>query len=179
MNFNKDALSPTQRYLWTLELVYKEGNHLLYSWKRVFQDQQINLVWVKSLDKDPESAVQLEAFVSRFSRMQDSLADKLLPRWLECLAEKPGSQIENLNKAERFGVISNTEDWLMTRRLRNQLVHEYMTDTHVFLASLLEAKKKTDLLVQAYNNIRNYQPQLIFQDATTELPPELDVVIKL
>jgi hypothetical protein len=56
--------------------------------------------------------------------MQDTIAHKLLPRWLEALVESPGSQIEMLNRAERLGAIESTENWLMARKLRNRLIHE-------------------------------------------------------
>ncbi len=55
-------------------------------------------------DRHPELAKRLEAFVSRCGRMQDTIADKLLPRWLLAMAETPGSQIAVLNRAERLGV---------------------------------------------------------------------------
>ena len=76
------------------------------------------------MENNPEIVESLEAFVSRFGRMQDTIADKLLPRWLLILAETPGSQIETLNRAERLDVPSNVENWLAARKLRNKLVHE-------------------------------------------------------
>jgi len=70
---------PAARFLQTLEIVAKEGVHLSYSWNRLFS-QTIDVEWVASLDQNPSIAEQLEAFVSRFGRMQDTMADKLLPR---------------------------------------------------------------------------------------------------
>ena len=66
-------------------------------------------------------AERLEAFVSRFGRMQDTIADKLLPRWLLAQAETPGSQIETLNRAEKLGVLPDVEQWLEARKLRNHI----------------------------------------------------------
>lgn len=84
------------------------------------------------MEQDRERAERLEAFVSRFGRMQDTLADKLLPRWLSALAEPVGSQIENLNRAERLGVVEDTLQWLEARKLRNRLVHEYAIEAADF-----------------------------------------------
>lgn len=64
------------------------------------------------------------------------MADKLLPRWLLALAERPGSQIEVLNRAERLGVLEDVTAWLEARQLRNRLIHEYMTDSEAFAADL-------------------------------------------
>jgi hypothetical protein len=120
-------LTPAERFLQTLEIVSREGKHLSYSWSRLF-NQSIDIAWVDNLEKDPHCAEQLEAFISRFGRTQDTIADKLLPRWLHALAEVPGSQIETLNRAVRLGVLTGTERWLEARNLRNRVVHEYMTD---------------------------------------------------
>jgi hypothetical protein len=61
---------PVARFLETLEIVFREGTHLAYSWKRVFS-QPIDAAWVRRLDASPQRAEMLEAFVSRFGRMQD------------------------------------------------------------------------------------------------------------
>jgi len=98
---------PVERFLQTLEIVAREGKHLTYSWNSLFS-QMIDAEWVHNLEQDPACAERLEAFVSRFGRMQDTMADKLLPRWLLALAEVPGSQIETLNRAERLGVLTST-----------------------------------------------------------------------
>lgn len=79
------------RFLDTLSIVAKEARHLEWSYNYLYQ-QPIDADWVEALKHHPERAEQLEAFVSRYGRLQDTLADKLLPRWLIALAEKPGSQ---------------------------------------------------------------------------------------
>jgi hypothetical protein len=136
-----------------LGIVAKEGRHLSYSWNRLFK-QSIDVGWVNNLEANPECAENLEAFVSRFGRMQDTMADKLFPRWLLALAEKPGSQIETLNRAERLGVLANTEQWLEMRNLRNRLVHEYMCDAVKFVEDLALAKEYSLVLMATFNALR-------------------------
>ncbi|MBB3332430.1 hypothetical protein BDK63_003324, partial [Halomonas campaniensis] len=107
MTDGRQSLLPIDRFLWTLEIVRREGRHLSYSWRSLFESgTSLDSDWVASLDQCPEEAVRLEAFVSRYSRMQDTIADKLIPRWLQSLAERTGSQIENLNRAERLRCLS-------------------------------------------------------------------------
>ena len=149
-------LLPIDRYLWTLGIIYKEGKQLIYSWNQLFGNDKVDQSWVDSLVDAPDEAVQLEAFVSRYGRMQDSMADKLIPRWLQTLAEQPASQIENLNRAERLGVIESTERWLAARKLRNQLIHEYMTDSRLFYEALLSARDASQMLLTSYDSIRSY-----------------------
>jgi len=151
----QSTLLPIDRFTDTLKIVQKEGMHLQFSWQRIFTNE-INANWVQALDGQPEVAEQLEAFVSRFGRMQDTIADKLLPRWLNALAENAGSQIEVLNRAERLGVIQNVENWLVARKLRNRLVHEYIEAPETFAEDLLLAKEYSLMLIETYNQLQNY-----------------------
>jgi hypothetical protein len=151
---------PIARFLQTLEIVAKEGKHLTYSWNSLF-NQTIDVEWVVSLEQNPICAEKMEAFVSRYGRLQDTMADKLLPRWLLALAEMPGSQIETLNRAERLGVLTSTEKWLEIRNLRNRLIHEYMTEPAKFVEDLMLAKEYSVILLETFNRLR--------QDATTRM----------
>ena len=146
-------LTPIDRFLSTLAIVAREAKHLEWSRARLF-GQPIDATWVESLAVNPELAERLEAFISRYGRLQDTLADKLLPRWLLALAEQPGSQIEVLNRAERLGVIDNVASWLEARQLRNRLVHDYMTDGTSFAEDLNLAEAYSRTLCQTYQQLR-------------------------
>ena len=150
----KDLL-PIDRFRQTLDVVGREAEHLAFSRSRL-STSTIDAAWVESLAQDPELAERLEAFVSRFGRMQDSIADKLLPRWLSALAETPGSQIEVLNRAERLGVIDSTEHWLAARKLRNRLVHEYAESAAAFAADLNLALQYTQMLMDTHERVRQF-----------------------
>ena len=154
-----------ERFLQTLEIVYREGKHLAYSWGRLYSEP-IDVEWTAKLEEHPELAERLEAFLSRFGRMQDTMGGKLLPRWLSALAEVPGSQIETLNRAERLGVLDSAEQWLAARYLRNRLIQEYMDQADTFTEDLLLAKEYSGLLIDTYNNIREYARTRMDLDAT-------------
>lgn len=159
-------LPPVDRFLSTMAIVAKEAMHLEWSRARLFE-QNIDSAWVDSLSVHPELAERLEAFVARYGRLQDTLADKLLPRWLLALAEQPGSQIEVLNRAERLGVVDDVASWLEARQLRNRLIHEYMTDSASFAEDLNLAESYGRMLIRTYLRLR--------EDAVSRLgiPPEL------
>ena len=150
---NPPTLTPLERFIATFSIVAKEARHLEWSRKRIFQ-HPIDADWVESLSRQPELAERLEAFVSRCDRLQDTLADKCLPRWLMALAEKPGSQIEVLTRAERLGVLENVESWLEARQLRNRLVHEYMTDSASFAKDLGLAEEYSRMLIATCKRLR-------------------------
>ena len=72
----------------------------------------IDANWVRQLEYDDDLSERLDAFVSRFGRMQDTLGNKLLPSLLRLLAEKPESTLDNLNKAEKLGLLASVMQWL-------------------------------------------------------------------
>ena len=157
------------RFLFTLSVVARELRHLEYSRERVFIEP-IDTAWAERLDRDPAQAERLEAFVSRFGRTQDTIAGKLIPRWLNALAEDPGSQLEALNRAERLGVVEDVEDWLEARALRNRLVHEYMDDPRQFAADLSLAESCVDMLFTTWGGIRTYARERM-EIPSEQLPP--------
>ncbi len=167
----EESTTPVVRFLATLEVVCREGTHLDYSRNRLFA-LAVDNEWVACLESRPEEAERLEAFVSRFGRMQDTISDKLLPRWLLALAERPGSLIDTLNRAERLGVIENALQWVAMRQLRNKLVHEYLGDPAEFAESLLLARDFVDVLNATYNRLRNYAEEQMKIDAA-RLPSRL------
>jgi len=161
-----------ERFLDTLEVVKREGDHLCFSYGRVF-DEPVNEERIGQLEQSPEDAERLEAFVSRFGRMQDTIGNKLLPRWLRAQAEEPGTLIEVLNRGERLGVVESAEDWLVARELRNRLVHEYMKDPAAFAEDLRTAGGYAEMLHRTYNHVRGFAARRM-QIPAERLPPELD-----
>lgn len=117
-------------------VVRKECRHLAATdarlFIRVFDQEQVAL-----LETDPDLAERVEAFVGRFGRLQDTVGDKLLPQLLNALGEKTSSVIDNLDRAERMGLIKSADDWMTMRSLRNQMIHEYVEDP-VLLANALQ-----------------------------------------
>ena len=81
-------------------------------------------------------AERLDAFVACFGRLQDTVGDKFLPALLTALNETPGAAIDNLDKAEKLGLIQSVDAWVEMRRLRNQMVHDYVEDMQVLSSAL-------------------------------------------
>lgn len=100
-----------------LEVVRREANWLRRAERRLFA-YPLDKAWFNGLEQDDAAAETLEAFVSRFARLQD-LGDKLTPAGLRALAERTGSALDNLNRAEKLGWLWSTQDWLAARTLRN------------------------------------------------------------
>lgn len=50
--------------------------------------------------------------------------------------------------------VSNGEEFVGARKLRNLLVHEYMTEPDLFLDALLAAKPATQVLFQVIQSVK-------------------------
>ncbi len=108
----------------------------------------IDLPWVESLEDSDEHSEMLDAFVSRYGRLQDTLGDKLLPALLRAGLEKTGAQLDNLLRAEKLGWIESTQTWVELRELRNRLVHEYMESADDLLHALQQALQGVSILTK-------------------------------
>lgn len=95
-------------------VVIKECNYLNYSAESLKQiDPQF--LWLDKVEQSAELAENLDAFVSRFCRLQDALGNKLLPAYLSTQLEPIGTLLDNLNRAEKLGLIASVVDWIEAR----------------------------------------------------------------
>lgn len=131
--------------LLALELARKEAAHLHYSHRTLFA-QPIDATWVQQLAFREDMAEKVEAFVSRFGRLQDHIGEKLVSRFAALLGEAPKSMLDVLVYAEKMQWIESAEAFLGARKLRNLLVHEYMSDATLFLQALSEAREAAEML---------------------------------
>ena len=128
-----------------LETVTLEAGHLHQTDQRLFQ-RPFDTERAAGLRINVEEAERTDAFVARFGRLQDTLADKLLPELLHCLAEPVGPAIDNLDRAEKLGLLRSTDDWVAARKLRNRMVHEYVRNPAELAEALNEGHGLVPLL---------------------------------
>jgi hypothetical protein len=141
-----DAAGLRLRFL--ADVVEREAQYLSQTDGRLFS-ADFGLAQVARLPADPDLAERVDAFVARFSRLQDTLGAALLPRLLEASLEPVGTVLDNLNRAERLGWVRSAPDWAELRALRNRMVHEYVREpqdlvdalnaAHVGVADLVSA----------------------------------------
>lgn len=128
-----------------LALAKREAEHLRYTYRTLYSEP-IDLQWVEALGEREHLAEKIDAFVGRFGRLQDHIGEKLLPAFARLLGGQPKSLLDVMAYSERMGWVSDAEQFVGTRKLRNLLVHEYMAETHLFLDALLTARPATELL---------------------------------
>lgn len=139
--------------LLALELAEKEVAHLSYTHRTLFA-QPIGLQWVQTLAKREDLSEKIDAFVSRFGRLQDHIGEKLIPRFAALLGGVPKSLLDNLAYAEKAEWIDHAEWFVAARKLRNLLVHEYMEEAELFLESLQAADEATHKLIDVVTRIK-------------------------
>lgn len=146
-----EKLKIVPRLQFLARVVRKECQHLTTTDQRLF-DGLFTIEQAIQLEADHDLAERVEAFVGRFGRLQDTVGDKLLPLLLDALGEKSLSVIDNLDRAERLGLLKSADEWMTIRNLRNQMIHEYVEDPvilcsalqtgHVFVPTLIVAANK-------------------------------------
>jgi hypothetical protein len=126
-------------------VVIKECFYLIYTAEKLSQaDPQFH--WLDALEQNGDLTERLDAFVSRFCRLQDTLGDKLLPVYLKMQLEPIGTVLDNLNRAEKLGLIPSVADWIEARSLRNSLINEYIEDMDLLRQSILRALELIPML---------------------------------
>jgi hypothetical protein len=145
---NKIAL----RLKFLARVVRKECLHLSTTDQRLFGNT-FTLEQATRLEEDPDLAERVEAFVGRFGRLQDTVGDKLLPLLLTALGEKSSAAIDNLDRAERLGLIKSADEWMTIRNLRNQMIHEYVEDPVLLIDALKTGHDFVPALIDAANNM--------------------------
>ncbi|MEJ1958970.1 MAG: hypothetical protein WDM70_05520 [Nitrosomonadales bacterium] len=102
--------------IFALDLAEKEVAHLAYTHRTLFA-QSIDLQWVQALARHEELAEKIDAFVSRFGRLQDHIGEKLIPRFAALLGSEPKSLLDNLAYAEKNGWLDSAEAFVSARKL--------------------------------------------------------------
>jgi len=114
----------------------KEIFNLQYSSQQVFGDGQFD-VKILSIENNCAFAQTLEAYTSRFCRLQDTVGDKLLPACLAALQEPTKAAIDNLDKAEKLCFLNSVEEWIQVRQLRNKMAQAYEVNLIAFANNML------------------------------------------
>lgn len=95
---------------------------LRYSWERCH-----SIRFVEGLSQ--EELERLEALTGRFARLSDILVQRIF-RYIDTVDLEPqGTARDRIHRAEKRGIIASAEDFIRIRLLRNEISHEYKTDT--------------------------------------------------
>jgi hypothetical protein len=138
-----------------LAIAEKEAAHLGYSHRTLYA-HAIDLKWVEALSQRDDLSEKIDAFVGRFGRLQDHIGEKLVPRFAALVGENTKTMLDALAFAERMEWIEDAEAFFGARKLRNLLVHEYLTDPALFLEALQAADQAAQMLMVTVARVAQY-----------------------
>ncbi len=100
-----------------VEMSKRQAEHLTYTRKHIPHPAELD---------DPDVLEKYEALTSRFARLQDLLIKPFRSiAFLEMEEERTERIPDLLNLMEKRGIIHSANDWVIMRRLRNAITHEY------------------------------------------------------
>ena len=105
---------------------------------------------------DPEKVETIDAFLFRFSKMQDTMGEKLFPLILEILGEESRNKpfIDIINRLEQLEILPSANKWKELRKIRNLLIHTYPWEQEILIKELKEAIRASEELIKVYDGIK-------------------------
>ncbi|MDE2149708.1 MAG: hypothetical protein KGJ55_07740 [Gammaproteobacteria bacterium] len=140
-----------------IRLVERQDGNLLAVRRRLLGDEcDVDAQRLRALLAEDIGIDRLESFGAKFARMQDTVADKLVPALLRAAGEPVQAAIDNLSRMERLGLIASADRWLQMRGLRNRLVHEYIDRPDDLAPALETACRFTERMHEGFYAMREY-----------------------
>ena len=106
-----------------------------------------------SVDSDRALRAQADQILFRFTKLQDTMGERLVAATLDALAEpfEAWPMRDRLDRLEKLGYL-DVNDWLACRELCNRLAHEYPDAPELRYAQLMAALKGAAGLLVAYRH---------------------------
>ena len=107
--------------------------------------------YIEKMLEDDEEILILDSIAYRFAKLQDSLG-KALRVFLYEVGENVDnmSMIDVLNLSERLGLEINPKIWMESRKIRNEISHEYIIDYDKVANALNDMKELFKYLKRSY-----------------------------
>ena len=128
---------------------------LLSSQKRLRKFMPLSVKSYESFSEMQMSVV--DQMIFRFSKLQDSMGEKLFASLLELSGEdiKRMTFIDRLNRLEELELLYRDE-WLALRKVRNEIAHEYSFNQDEVVDSINLIFDRIDKLLHIYETLYRY-----------------------
>jgi hypothetical protein len=99
----------------------------------------------------------IDQLIFRFSKLQDTLGEKIFPAILILSGENPKKKtfIDILNRLEELEIV-NKAQWLSLREMRNEIAHEYSFNRDEVINSIMTIYTISDELMAIYTAVYNF-----------------------
>ena len=100
----------------------------------------------------------IDQFFFRFSKMQDTIEEKLFKLIVEDFVEDISKMtfIDFLNQLERIGILESVQEWQNLRKARNDISHQYDDDSEEMAEAINRIFAQKDILIEVFNNIKKH-----------------------
>ena len=95
-----------------------------------------------------EQIQDVDQFILRYTKLQDTMGSRLFPAILGYLTEQfeDRPMLDKLNRLEKLGFIDSVEQWQTVRNIRNKFAHDYPDDPNKNAAHLNFALESVSVL---------------------------------
>ena len=137
-----------------IEKIYLHKKRLKLALSEILEWQELN----SDIFEDFEKIKTVDTFIYRFIKLQDVMGERLFKSFLNDIGEYRDnmSLFDILDKLEKLELIKNSDDWLMYRKLRNQLTHEYPNNADDIIDGIKIAMDSFFEIEIILDNIENY-----------------------
>ena len=146
-----------------IEQTFKEKLHECNQHKKRLKSAKHKLKFIMPLDVNKYEELDdifislIDQLIFRFSKLQDTMGDKLFPMVLELNGEevKKMTFIDRLNRLEELELLYKNE-WMTLRKERNEIAHEYSFNQDEVVDSINIIYNRVDKLIKIYDDIHSY-----------------------
>ncbi|MCK4840328.1 MAG: hypothetical protein KAT04_00430 [Methylococcales bacterium] len=144
-----------QTFIEKLHECNQHKKRLLSAQRRLDEIMPLDKVSYSILDELVVSVI--DQMIFRFSKLQDTMGDKIFPSILELNGEKVKqiTFIDRLNRLEELELLYK-DKWMALRKDRNEIAHEYSFNQGEVVDSINLIFKRTEDLLKIYDDIYNY-----------------------
>ncbi len=109
----------------------------------------------KDLNKD--EVQDIDQFLFRFAKLQDTMGEKIFKLILEKYEGevKPMPFLDSLNKLEKYGCISSAKEWVYLRKLRNEVSHRYDDEPEEMSQAINALILQKDIIKEMYQKVKS------------------------
>jgi len=104
-----------------------------------------------------EEVKNIDQFLFRFSKMQDTIGDKIFKTVLQ--EYNPDFQklsfLDFLHELEKREIITSAQDWIILRKVRNNIAHQYDDEPEEMSQAINDIFAQFSTLKQIFENLKN------------------------
>jgi len=104
-----------------------------------------------------EQIEAIDQYLFRFAKLQDTMGDKLFRLILAQYEENPQhfTFIDALNRLEKLGFLPSAKEWLVLRKIRNEIAHQYDDEPEEMSQAINHILGQKGIIVGIYGHFKN------------------------